>query len=245
MEPIQSLEAVYYPHAVPPNRATLTLLALVYDKVHFPGVLIPRDGLSGAEIDAEIARVGTEDVAPLVDPGWHYMPQLLRLMPYRDDLEEFCRFPEGPDAVETGGGPVRLERDTAGIIEDFTAIVGARNPSLPKPVPITIFSELRTGGVIGAPGWPTYSANAFVYAVNNNLPLVNDESGLPFPMVEKVAPENRARHIATNLALRSMRMVLPETVALTPREIVAFRRETRDLVRPFRDSLTILAADVA
>jgi len=38
------LEAVYYPHVIPSGVESLTLMGLVFDRIHFPGVYIPKDG---------------------------------------------------------------------------------------------------------------------------------------------------------------------------------------------------------
>jgi len=39
-----SFDVVYYPHQVP-SFETLTLLSLVFDKIFFPGVYIPVEGI--------------------------------------------------------------------------------------------------------------------------------------------------------------------------------------------------------
>ena len=38
-----SLEATYYATPIPQNMAVLTVLGAVFDKVHFPGVVMPVD----------------------------------------------------------------------------------------------------------------------------------------------------------------------------------------------------------
>lgn len=51
------LEAVYYPQIVPSGARALALLALTFDRLHFPGVYIPSRIESPDEARAEIARL--------------------------------------------------------------------------------------------------------------------------------------------------------------------------------------------
>ncbi len=50
-------EAAYYSHPVPTSLESLTLLALVFDKLHFPGVYIPESGIDEVETRKEIDRI--------------------------------------------------------------------------------------------------------------------------------------------------------------------------------------------
>lgn len=47
-------EAVYYPNPVPDSLASLTILALVFDRLYFPGVYIPEAGVDLAATRSEI-----------------------------------------------------------------------------------------------------------------------------------------------------------------------------------------------
>lgn len=51
-----SLEVVYYPSPIPSGLAALTLMGLVFDKIHFPNVYLPTSGfdIEDAKREAEL-----------------------------------------------------------------------------------------------------------------------------------------------------------------------------------------------
>jgi hypothetical protein len=56
-EGIERLECVSYATPIPRDRATLTVLSIVFDKIHFPGVYIPKGDYDPAALEAEIERL--------------------------------------------------------------------------------------------------------------------------------------------------------------------------------------------
>jgi len=59
----ETLEAVYYSAQVPSSSASLTMLAFLFDRIHFPGVYMPnhaRLDLNG--LQKEIERIGAYDL---------------------------------------------------------------------------------------------------------------------------------------------------------------------------------------
>jgi hypothetical protein len=235
----KQLEAVYYPHAVPQSRASLTVLALVYDRVHFPGVRLPETGFSERDLASTMKHIAEqEEPIVQVEPGWRYLNQYLQLLPEREHLAEFCVFPDSSQdslrfSLESsefyGGFRIALERQT-----------GIKLPVVPGMVGF----ELPNGAMIEMAGWGTYSANAMLYSVENDLPLVSVDGSIPFLGSGGIPEESRARIIATSLALQSVGMILPRLRSLTLAEISAFRRDSRDVIRPFRDSMLQMATDV-
>jgi hypothetical protein len=57
LEDALSVEATYYATPIPQSMAVLTILGAVFDKVHFPGVIMPVDNFDQKELDKEIARI--------------------------------------------------------------------------------------------------------------------------------------------------------------------------------------------
>jgi len=101
----------------------------------------------------------------------------------------------------------------------------------------------KEAGVNG-PSWISYPANALVYSVKNELLLLNDNPMLPVPALGNVSPENNAKMLSVILAIESVKMVLPKLKALTPQEIMEFREQTREYVRPFRLGMLRLSKDL-
>jgi hypothetical protein len=54
---IERLECVYYPGPIPFDGAALTALCLVFDKMHFPGVYLPKGDYDKALLQEEISRL--------------------------------------------------------------------------------------------------------------------------------------------------------------------------------------------
>lgn len=54
---IPSLEVVYYAGPIPSGPAALTLMGLVFDKIHFPNVYLPTEGYDIDEVKKEAQRI--------------------------------------------------------------------------------------------------------------------------------------------------------------------------------------------
>src|SRR5262245_15586934 len=83
-------EAVYYSYAVPRSAEILTILGLVFDRIHFPGVYMPPPGFDEDAVVKEFQRIAA---LGFKDPSTH---QLLACMAYsvqQKHLSEFRVFP--------------------------------------------------------------------------------------------------------------------------------------------------------
>src|SRR4051794_33582811 len=88
-ELLPRLEAVYYGSPIPLSNASLTLLGLVFDRLHFPNVHLPTDGYEVEEVSAEadrIERLGLRDYGSVV------LASALKALPHVQSLKEFCVF---------------------------------------------------------------------------------------------------------------------------------------------------------
>jgi len=91
------LEVVYYSQPVPRNLAVLTVLGLVFDRVHFPGVYMPPTTLDEKPVIAEIQRIvalGHQD------PNTRQMLQCMDFATVRKHIPDLCVFSGKPGGVE-------------------------------------------------------------------------------------------------------------------------------------------------
>ena len=94
--PLDCFEAVYYSQQVPSSLATLTLLALIFDRVYFPGVFLPDVELNEAALRDEINRIkglgsrGIEDVQVL---------QCTEFALHVQHVRDFCIFSGEPSGL--------------------------------------------------------------------------------------------------------------------------------------------------
>lgn len=101
--PDDSFDAVYYSSPVPTSRSTLAVIALVFDRVHFPGVYIPQ------KVDLDATRAFLDRLKEDKTPQRAVRAEVLNCLicaVHRPHLEDFCVF----------GG----EQGHAGILEPGT-----------------------------------------------------------------------------------------------------------------------------
>jgi hypothetical protein len=225
---IERLECVYYPGPVPPDSAVLTILCLVFDKIFFPGVYLPKGDYDKASLHQEIKRL--EGLEPSF--GSSELIGLLKFLEYRLPLDGILEYPSERDSIfkashdEESGKPVR-------------AIYDAHYP------PRENFEPMFTGASVkGLPqskesvvclGDFHYQANAINYAARNHLPLLDDGSryALPFNAPYK----DNAPSLAALLAIQSASLILPDLPVMTAQELVDFRMENVNELRNFRASM--------
>jgi hypothetical protein len=235
---MENFDAVYYASPFPTSSQSLTLLALVFDTIHFPGVYLPRNGLDKVETRKEIDRIrrlGIEDIETSL---------LINAMEWAldaDYLHQFCLFTGRwgyPGILEEGAQQLALQ------LEEL--IYGPPPPNF-SPVLTCGFAKAlpgNTGAGVNAPSWITYPANALVYSINNSLVLLNDNPTFPMPALGDVRFKNNAKALATVLALQSVLFALPPLKPLSPQEIVEFRHETAQDVKPFRRAMLTLSKEL-
>jgi hypothetical protein len=160
IEDILSLEAVYFSAPVPHNLAVLTVLGAIFDKVHFPGVWMPKTGYDLIEVQKEIERL--EALPP--GPSRHHRGMLIgtmKFLKYRETLEGFCEFTATDEDPYGKKHPIP-QAMVEGIYE---AIHGP-----PRPNFIPMFSTGHTKGLPGGeesiiyPGTYHYLAGAITHS---------------------------------------------------------------------------------
>jgi hypothetical protein len=232
-----SFDVVYYTQPVPPFE-TLTFLSLIFDKVIFPGVHIPFEGVDEKETVKEIDRLKKLGIDSQDDV------HIINCMVYAlhgKYLKEFCLF--------TG------EFGYAGILEDGAnkltmqleeMVYGPPPPNF-HPVPPMGFAKGLPGNdklSVNSPSWISYPANAFIYASKKGLPLINDNPRMPMLSLGGLDIKCNAKLLSTILAIECVNFVLPKIKPMRPNEIAEFREETKNYVKPFRMSMLKLSKEL-
>src|SRR3984893_2190722 len=99
MDNIERLECVYYPGPIPFDGAALTALCLVFDKIHFPGVYLPKGDYDKALLQEEISRL--EALKPR-SPDTNRLIDILDFLEYRLPLDGILEFPSARDSILSG-----------------------------------------------------------------------------------------------------------------------------------------------
>lgn len=230
MEVNDSFDAVYYSHPIPTSFHSLTLLSLVFDKIYFPGVYISED-LDIQVIKEEIKRLQS---LSRNDYDTNFIINCHIFSIYKQYLNNFCVF--------TGkfGSPGILEKgakDLTKILEEL--IYGPPPPNFIPTYPMG-FAHMTMNG----PSWLSYPANALIFSKTNEIPLINDNPNLPIPGLGGANPKSNAKILSTILAIECINFVLPNLRPLKPDEIVEFREQTIEYVKPFRMTMLKLSKEL-
>lgn len=233
-----SLDAVYYSQQVPSSLEVLTVLSLIFDKIYFPGVYIPERGIDEAETKKEINRIISLEKRDID------MLRLVNCMIFAlhyKYLKDFCIF--------TGkfGYAGILEEGAEKLTMQLEELVFGPPPPNFFPSPHMGFAKGLPGekeAAVNGPAWLSYPANALIYSLKNGLPLLNDNPYLPVPSLGGVDLKNNAKLLSTILAIECIKMVLPKLKPLSPEEIMEFRQQTRECVKPFRLALLRLSKEL-
>jgi hypothetical protein len=232
-------EAVYYSYAVPRSAEALTILGLVFDRIHFPGVYMPPEGFDEAAVKSEIQRIAS---LGRQDPNTQ---QLLGCMAYslhQKYLTDFCVF------SGSNGGITTIPDEAHEVVDRLEEILFGPRPEGEIAIRTGPWVKGFPGDdplsyQVSAPDTITYPANALVFAAKNNLPIVNDQEWLPVPGIP-VDPKSNAKLLATIIALESVRLALPNIGPLQPAALKEFREEIAPDVKPFRLAMLRLAKEL-
>jgi hypothetical protein len=227
-----ALEAVYYGSPIPASLASLTSLAIVFDRIYFPYVRLPVDGYDLDEVAAEADRieaVGHKDYDTALLIG------ILRALPHLPALNDFCTFTGATDQV-FGAGP---DAETGALVKAIEELVFGPPPPGFIPSYARGYSKGLPGNheSIDYPGFLFYPATALQYAAKTGLPIVNDNPNFPVPCMAGADVKNNAKVLASILAMECVNFALPAVRPLNPDEIVELRSELRPFLQPFRTNV--------
>ena len=226
---------VYYPQQYPRNARVLTILALVFDKIYFPGVWIPNRPIDTKAVQAEIDRILKISKEKKSRIHMNDTLQMLGLMSFigpAQTLKDICIFTGRPGyagTLEEGAEKLTM------VLEEM--IYGPPPPDF-TPVPSLGFAKGLPGAktaedAVNAPSWLSYPANAVVFSQKNGVPLLNDWPELPVPCIPN-SPKNDARILSSYLALESVKLILPRIGAVNPQQLVEIRNDLKNELVPFR-----------
>lgn len=236
------LEVVYYSEPVPSSLRTLAVLALVFDRVHFPGVYIAENA-DALATQQEIDRIAKLRLQLPQTRSSSELPELLNCMVYainRRFVSDFCFFPGKV------GHPGFLEEGTSALVREFEAAIYGPPPPNFFPMYNLGFAKGLPGdadAAVNGPSWLAYPPNAVLYAARLGLPLLNDNPLLP-PLGAPERPQSDARALSSLLALEAVNLVLPPLPDLDFQQIAELRSETRGELRPFRRAMLKLSRDL-
>jgi hypothetical protein len=232
--------AVYYSRAVPRNKAVLTFLGLIFDKIYFPGVYMPPVGFDEKAVEDEIQRI---EKFGLRDPNTINLLDCMAFAIENKHLADLCVFPGRPGGFET------FEQGVHEVADQLELMVFGPRPEGEIPVRSGPYIKGLPGSdeakhQVSFPDTVTYPANALLFAARNGLPLVNDVEGLPVPGIGTADATANAKILATILTLESVSLVLPAIKPLEPVALHDLRKELAPQVKPFRLSMLRLAKDL-
>ena len=227
------LEAVYYSAPVPRDLAVLTVLGIVFDKVHLPGVYIPMDGYDRDGVVAEIERLRA------LNSRLQSTADLIGMMKF------MLIAPGIQDMLVLDSDHTRLIDDKApGTLVDelYRAIHGPHKPGWTPAFDSSHHKGLPgTEDSLSYRGEYHYMAGALLHSAEKGIPLINDLPGLPVP---GVGSARDADALAAMIAIESVLVSLPDLPLLTPVELMEFRAENQKALRGFRGSMLKYASQL-
>ncbi len=232
-------EAVYYPSPIPSSGGALTLMALVFDRIHFPNVYIPQSGFDPGEVNKEIDRIAAHGFK---DYDSRLLLGVLHYSTIAKTLSDVCYF-TGEKGQVFGGK-----------LDDANQLANALGEQIyGKPAPG--FTPIVTPGshkglpgsdeYIDYPGILHYPTNALVYAARNQIPLINDNPHFPVLALGGETAKNNAKLLASVVAMECVSIALPKIRVLTPDEIIEFRAENSAHLAGFRTAMLAYAWELS
>ena len=229
------LEAVYYGTPVPRSLGALTSLGFVFDRVHFPGVYLPRGDYDRAAWQAEIERIASHN---LKDFDSQLLLAAMRFSTFAETLDGFCMFDRSRE-----DGLDKHEGDGDLVQELYDALWGPPDGRF-EPV----FCPWHHKGVpdsrehLTYPGDYYYQAGAIRKAGELGVSLISDLPGIPIPGVGPNVTSD-AKALSAFLAMQAMNVALPDLPVLRPDDLMEFRADNRAALRAFRRAMLRYAGE--
>jgi hypothetical protein len=231
MSDIERLECVYYSGPVPSNSAVLTVLCLVFDKIYFPGVHLPKGDYDKNLLNQEIARLEA------LNDKQHTTAKLigiLRFLDYRLPLDGVLEYPDGPDDIFSGNKD--KDRQFQKVAETiYDTHFPPRENFEPYFDSASVKGLPESDEAVSFAGDFYYQARAIDYAARHQLPLLDDGSWLAMPF--RAQYKDNAKSLSTLLAIESVKLIMPGLPLMTCQELVDFRLENTGELRNFRASM--------
>ena len=227
MDTIKQLECVYYSSPVPADAAVLTVLCLVFDKVHFPHAYLPKGDYDKEALAREITRLDGHG-----ERESQNLAGMLRFLDYRAALDGILEYPTAREAVFVHGKDEEASKLARAIYDTHFP---PRKNFEPMFDTATVKGLPNSEEAVAFAGQYYYQARAIAYAAEHQLPLLDDGSGVRLPF--KGRYKDNAPALSSLLAIESVAAVLPDLPLMTVQELVDFRVENRRELQAFRASM--------
>ena len=233
------IEGVYYSNPFPRSFAAITVLGLVFDRIHLPFVSLTDEGFTVSEIQNRI-----DGLVELAQGKDYYsrntatMISALQFTWWKEWTKDFIVYPHSTREVwdATKKIPDALVKE----IYDLT--FPPRENFIPTFDSLNSFSIVQgEDASIEYPGQFHYSAGAYLYATSKKLPLINDIQMLGVPNIKVKDLKYDASTLASVLAVECIKFILPQVPLLDITELLDFRDRMAPYTKPFRISLIKIA----
>ena len=223
------LEAVYYSAPMPRSLSVLVAMGLVFDKVHFPGVYLPKGDYDRVGWKSETKRIAD---LKLKDSESQLLLAMMNFTETAEMMGGFLCYDKGRD-------------DPLDAYDVDSKLVGQMQEALLGPPSNDFIPLIQTWhhkAVEGSKEHLTYrgdihyQAGALRVASDAGIPLICDVPGLPIPGAERAATTD-AKSLSSFIALQAMHLVLPEMPLLRPEDLMEFRQENARHLRAFRRAM--------
>lgn len=226
-------ETIYYPNPIPLSSRCFLSMALLFDRVHVPGVSLPlvpdadderRELLTWSHSNPEFLAYRNLTL-------WAIEYPLVADFIYLPDAG-----PQLPDLPSLEAPALQLLDDTYGSGTSGKVLaLNAIHGIMPD----------RAEGHGFALTWPLYQARALQYAAQTRLQFVSDDPLCvpPLPPHPELGSD-RTKHLAQQLAVEAIKIVLPQFRSVELGQVAEFRSQVQPLIRPFRTEMVKLTADL-
>jgi hypothetical protein len=231
-------EAVYYPNPIPLSSRTLLACALLFDRLHFPGVQLPQERFT-EDVKRDVLR--QIDSIPQLSAERTAVRNLTRWATELHTLADLVHLTD-KGVIAYNVNSLLEHADTLvddtygeGTSKRIMSVVAAQGmlPLPPLDSPVTMVLT-----------WPLYQARAIQYAYENRLPLVSDDGRLVPPLPRHPASTVPTARLAQQLAVEALALFMPRFKSVTPTQVADFRGEIGSLVKPFRFEMVRLTSEL-
>ena len=224
-------EAVYYSNPIPLSSRSLLAFALLFDRVHIPGVSIPE-----VSIGKEEAQSMRDWVAP--DPS---QVAYQNLYLWAAEQPKFADFIHLPDQDLARVKAPSLETHALQLLDDTYGADISKRVFLIDAGQGLYFPDTKHGFALT---WPFYQARALQHAAEHQLPLVSDDPTCIPPLPHHPANLATSKSLAQQLAVEALSFLLPPLRSVEPDQVAEFRAEIQPLVRPFRIEMVKMTTEL-
>lgn len=226
-------EAVYYSNPIPLSSRSLLAFALLFDRVHFPGLSIPQ------------IKVSENDKPDLRDWLTHDPEQVAyqNLGLWAMEQPKLADFVHLPDQDLTQLQLRGLEGHARQLLEDtYGEGVSTRVTNIAASQSIWLPNATKDAFALT---WPFYQARALQHSTEYQLPLVSDDPTCIPPFPEHPTNLINSKSLAQQLAVEALSLLLPPLRSVEPNQVAEFRSEIQPLVQPFRREMVKMTAELS